>query len=416
MGQNIANVAARFADTPIKEIQVDGVGIPIRGSGYVEMGGQTMQIAFNFGSAAHRALATATKFVNQPGASKAAKRAWIDATYAVEVAEALALIPIARNWKQVAAARRNAIARHIRNTERELLAAGAGKHSFQKIQISIGAEFNVAAYCWEDRGADAAWQRHRDNLYNGSRKPQRRPAAAAVPSDHCLPSGVHDSARPTPAPDNNGYTGSGRFAAGVNECLSLTGCYSPNADGAFSLKEPGFLNNDLPADVGNVARELKKWVGAATFYYGPHNLTPDAYNPITVLERAAALQTGTTNYIAWRDGSHQSDDTACRGVFNAVYTSVTLHHGFGINIRRNIPAVDNYNSVRGAIVAGQQWALNANPPPPVQALLDACVIITNNAANGKTYEVVNPDDKPWALGAAVVYAHDRIGFNALVKK
>jgi len=351
---NVGNNAA--AEFPIHPQQVIG-GRTVRGCGYVEMGGQTMQIAFDFGLAAEGT-----------------------------------------------------------------------------ITISIGAEFNVVAYCWENRGADATWQQHRNNLYDGSAKPQKRKHLNpglnrnAARIDNCLPTWATDQASPNPTPGDNGYTGSGLFVAGVHECLWLAGCYSPTALGTFEPRAPGFLRKDLPADVGNTARALKRWVGGAVFYHGPTNLIGEvAYAPITLLMEAAELQTGDhANYHARRGVgvNATSESRFCRAVFNAVYTSIILHNGFGMKIHSDDTAQTNSNAVRNALAPVQRdtWP-NAGvpqPPPPLKALLEACV--TNNAGDVdcKTYEVINPNNKPWALGAAVIYAHypsnTRDDFKLLVKR
>ncbi|KAF8440678.1 nucleoside phosphatase family-domain-containing protein [Terfezia claveryi] len=104
--------------------------------------------------------------------------------------------------------------------------------------IHIGRNFHVFAHCWEHHGADAAWQKHRDSLYNGSAKPQIRPSNIlahhhhAARRDNCLPTSVRDDAHPNP-PGADGYTGNGLFIACVHEILSLAGSYFPNADGTM---------------------------------------------------------------------------------------------------------------------------------------------------------------------------------------
>ena len=116
--QGVGHAAATFA-APTQQINEQG----IRGCGYVEMGGQTMQIAFH----------SAT----EQGSSG---------------------------------------------------------------RVRIGADFNVVAYCWENRGADAAWEKHRDNLYDGSAKPRQRNMGLPATIDNCLPTGAPDLANPTPPP------------------------------------------------------------------------------------------------------------------------------------------------------------------------------------------------------------------------
>ena len=336
------NNPANFATTPEPAQQIGGQAI--QGCGYVEMGGQTMQIAFHSGNV---------------------------------------------------------------NTG---------------IQISIGANFNVAAYCWENRGADATWQKHRDNLYDGSEKPQKRKLGLelhhnATRIDNCLPTRALDRAKPSPTPGDNGYTGSGLFIGGLHECLWLAGGYYPTALGTFEPRAPGFLRNDLPENFRNIARVLKNWMGGATFRHGLRNIISEgAYAPITLLAEAAELQTGdNANYNTRRGNTPEK--YFCRTVFDAIYTSVTLHNGFGMKIHSDDTAETNINTVRNALAPVQRgtWLNAGQPPPPLKALLDACV--TDNEALGKTYSVI---DKPWALGAAVVYAHNSANnyavFKALVKK
>ncbi|KAF8428013.1 hypothetical protein BGX38DRAFT_1234393 [Terfezia claveryi] len=292
--------------------------------------------------------------------------------------------------------------------------------------ILIGRNFRVFSHCWEDRGANATWQKHRDSLYNGSGKPQVRPLDDDARKDNCLPRGVSDGSLPCPPGPYPGYTGNGRFIACIKEILSLAGSYFLNADAEMELRRAGFLLNDLPQDARNAANELAEWKGAATFFYGVRTLIANApgYNPIALMREVIQLQTGTIgNYQARQNG--REAEHFCKAVFNAVYTSVTLHNGFGIKIFNAESEEVNSGTLRDALAQGlpaaeaqqeedvQQrqhvqeqldaWPENEQAPLPVRALVGACV--TQVQLQAKSYSVIVPDSKPWAQGAAVIYAH-----------
>jgi len=315
----------------------------------------------------------------------------------------------------------------------------ADAESFRSITIGP-TTYNVVAHCWENGGADAAWQTHRDSLYGGSGKPQRREgnvAEAEAGIDNCLPSSAKDEKLPKDGEVYCGYTGSDRFVECVHECLQLVGCYAPCALG-FQPRLPGFLRNDLPEDVRATIGTLKEWVGTATFFYGARgvfqNATPpiDDVAPIALMEQAAKLHTSEQLYTGRRNGGENQNikERLWRAVFNAVYTSVTLHNGFGMKILMTADGRRNaVTALRNALPGAQRGAWPparadqdpaASAPTPLERLLDACVTTDADSPDCKTYDAINPDRFPWALGAAVIYAHDldddqHNGFKTLVK-
>jgi len=289
-------------------------------------------------------------------------------------------------------------------------------------KIKIGQDYNVFAHCWEHSGADATWQKHRDNLY-GSGKPQTRGQLTLENAklDNCLPSGAQDKTLPLRTQLYGGYTGSGKFVECIHECLWLVGYYHVIGY-RIVRRNRGFLVDDLPAGFRATVNALKKWVGTATFYHGARGVLPNnndllalvngvgEYRPIALLQEASSLH--TTKYQTPGEATYLPKIAGFlwRAVFNTVYTSATLHHGFGMKAYHNdAEAIETicHDLQQDPIAGGDQ-----DPEASLRDFLTACV--TGELDDAKEYTVINPDHKPWALGAAVVYAHDSTGFEQLV--
>lgn len=231
--------------------------------------------------------------------------------------------------------------------------------------VKIGnTTYNVVPYCWGDHGVNAAWNKHRGNL-------------AAESPDNCLPSGVTVEV-------NDGHPGSGDFVECISECQKLM--------------RPEVLGQPLALAPTNV----KGWIGSANFYHGARAVLPGAprpppSDPITLILEAAKLHTGSPAQYLARHASLLDGDKEYffRAVFNAVYTSAILHEGFGIKVAK----AAEHDEIVGGAAEG-----------PIRDFLNACV----TDENVKTYRVIDPDTKPWAEGAALMYAHDPTQFGNLL--
>jgi len=272
--------------------------------------------------------------------------------------------------------------------------------NFRKIRIGP-TKYDVFAYEWGDRGADAAWRKHLRQLYDNSNPADKIATVRLHPRerDNCLPKEAWDPDYP------NGYSGAGNFAKCIEECIALVACQN----GACKDQHPCLLSqlpqgvrSQLPKDL-----KVKGWVGAANFWYARRVLAePDTdYKPIRLMREAAHLH--TKDYMARMEAMKASNnpdhERLWMAVFNAVYTSVTLHRGFGVQtpIAQEVMMAADDNALKkslGKEVAAQIKALNMTSDP------------------GTEYTIVDPARKPWALGAALVYIHDPDCLRDLLKK
>lgn len=95
-----------------------------------------------------------------------------------------------------------------------------------------------------------------------------------------------------------------------------------------------------------------------------------------------------------------------RAVFTAAYTTLIVRKGFGIEIPDTQEAPTN--ALRDAVVVAADLVPppeeNAVAGPVLQGVLNALSSADAARANRKPYSAVHPDEKPWALGAAVLLA------------
>jgi len=299
------------------------------------------------------------------------------------------------------------------------------------LRIKIGPRlYELLAHCWEDRGADAVWRKHLDNLYGPAHPPNgvRGVLPASATANNCLPKDAHD-------PKLVDYPASGRFIECIHDCLWLAGSHH-QVGSTMNVRQPGFLIREhLPAESRNSVNAQTHWVGTATFYYGPRGvfLNPTtSVNTITLFQEAS--QVHTTSYAASRQAmldaataeiasanstENEADKARYRGsaaahqdasnylwraIFNAVYTSVTLHNGFGFKFilanAGNTTARTNLISEIYNALPGEQRNLRDT----LTQFLDRSITDAPGQQNAKTYTIIDPDTKPWAMGAALVWA------------
>ena len=256
--------------------------------------------------------------------------------------------------------------------------------------ITIGSnKYNVFAHEWGDRGADAQWRRHLLNLYGVPNPADKIAKERLNPlvKDGCLPDGAWDPNYP------NGYSGSGEFDECVKECKKLVAC------GDECAQAHGCLMQTVRQDVRTKVAGVKAWVGGATFWYGARGVFADPdtgseYQPIRLMHEANWVHKMFEQRRNVMPGGNQTH--AWRSVFNAVYTTVTLHKGFGIRLEQGSggDASTDIDLSAEQKLAGEM----------VTELEEFTT--TDNDDHTSTYTIVDPDKQPWALGAALIQVHD----------
>ena len=275
---------------------------------------------------------------------------------------------------------------------------------FRDITIG-GIKYNVFAHEWGDRGADARWRRHLHVLYAlpnmditpadkiaKERLNPQEPENTRLLKDNCLPKGAWDPRYP------NGYSGTSNFTECIKDCLALVACRGYVQLEQHAGHQYGCLIQSLPAVVPkDKVAGVRAWVGGANFWYGAQGVfaNPDGqYQPIRLMHEANLVH----NRYKQREPAMPEANRPhlWRAVFNAVYTSLTLHMGFGIRLKQQARG-----DATTAVTASDHEKLN-------EAMLEQLNTLTTTADNDdiSSYTIVDPDKQPWALGAALIQIHD----------
>jgi len=273
-------------------------------------------------------------------------------------------------------------------------------------RIKIGEEHNVFTHCWETGGADAKWNSYLDSFVGHA--------------------GVRDNADIASIPVLVDSTGTGTFVDCLRGCHKLLGCpvdACQNLTGICPVvKKQGCLIQRLPQHIHTQLPNT--WVGSAAFIHGVRGGFPDLrisneYNPLRLLRDAYRLHTMSYTRCTAEAAYQSNPQYLWRAVFNAVYTSVTLHLGLGVPMAPGdgfAAQVSNLirrvlDDVRGIPTQAQLQQFlealgNLDPDNPGPEWAEESWAEDPFTPNSRPYSILDSNDKPWALGAALVYAMD----------